>query len=78
VVNPVSRSSDGYGGIVYRSAPVVLTGSQRPDDEDDAAMLGTIYFLHKPVTQQDLTAAVEVLRLVVTTGAVSAASTASA
>ena len=42
---------------------VVLTGSQRPDDEDDAAMLGTIYFLHKPVTQQDLTAAVEVLRL---------------
>src|SRR5438552_465548 len=46
---------------------MMLTVSESPADQDEAAMLGSIYFLHKPVTEQAITAAVDSLRCVVTT-----------
>jgi len=44
---------------------MMLTGSTNPDDRDDAAMLGSIYYLQKPVTSASLIAAVEALGLLV-------------
>jgi len=44
---------------------MMLTGSKNPDDRDEAAMLGSIYYLHKPVTSASLIAAVEALGFLV-------------
>jgi DNA-binding response OmpR family regulator len=44
---------------------MMLTGSTNPDHRDDAAMLGSIYYLQKPVTSASLIAAVEALGLLV-------------
>jgi DNA-binding response OmpR family regulator len=37
---------------------MMLTGSSHPNDQDEAGMLGSIYFLVKPVTGESLTTAV--------------------
>jgi CheY-like chemotaxis protein len=44
---------------------MMLTGSTRPEHQDDAALLGSVYFLIKPVTAATLVAAVQSLGLVV-------------
>ena len=46
---------------------MMLTGSDRPADRDEAELLGAIYFLLKPVTEDKLTAAVQALGFVITT-----------
>jgi CheY-like chemotaxis protein len=45
---------------------MMLTGSVQPDDRRDALMLGAVYFLHKPVTADTLSAAVQSLGFVIT------------
>ena len=37
---------------------MMLTASESLDDQDEAEMLGSIYFLHKPVTEKAVTTAV--------------------
>jgi CheY-like chemotaxis protein len=46
---------------------MMLTGSDQPGDRDATAMLGSIYFLRKPVSEDRLTAAVQSLGLMITT-----------
>jgi DNA-binding response OmpR family regulator len=46
---------------------MMLSGSDSPVDRDEAAALGSIYFLHKPVTAATLIAAVQSLGFVITT-----------
>jgi CheY-like chemotaxis protein len=44
------------------STPVMmLTASERPGDRDEAELLGSIYFLRKPVTVEAFTAAIHSL-----------------
>jgi DNA-binding response OmpR family regulator len=45
---------------------MMLTASASAADRDEAEMLGSIYFLHKPVTAATLTAAVESLGCAIT------------
>ena len=44
---------------------MMLTGSANPEDQREAESLGAIYFLRKPVTQENLTNAVQSLGFVV-------------
>jgi CheY-like chemotaxis protein len=44
---------------------MMLTGSQHPDDRDEAEMLGATSFLQKPVSEETLTAAVQSLGFVI-------------
>jgi DNA-binding response OmpR family regulator len=72
------KLADGETGIAFLrwlrqqrgplgSTPAMMfTGSESLDDRDETEMLGSIYFLHKPVTEEALTAAVQSLGLVVT------------
>ena len=46
---------------------MMLSGSDSPEDRDEAALLGSIYFLQKPVTAATLTTAVQSLGFVITT-----------
>jgi CheY-like chemotaxis protein len=49
------------------STPVMmLSGSHSPADREEAATLGSIYFLRKPVTDEALTTAVQSLGFVIT------------
>jgi DNA-binding response OmpR family regulator len=45
---------------------MMLTGSESLADRDESQMLGSIYFLQKPVTEEAITAAVQSLGLIVT------------
>jgi DNA-binding response OmpR family regulator len=46
---------------------MVLTGSDRIADRDEAELLGSIYFLQKPVSEETLTAALQSLGFLLTT-----------
>ena len=42
---------------------MMLTGSERRSEQDEAEMLGSIHFLHKPVTEKAILSAVQSLNL---------------
>jgi CheY-like chemotaxis protein len=49
-----------------RSTPVMMvTGSDQPADREEAHSLGAVYFLHKPVTEDAFTTAVQSLGFVI-------------